>query len=77
MSPDDPAAPEAHDAIAAAAATLCDARARLAQAELEHDGASGHEKAETYGPVQFWREAVATAHAAWRALAGPAAHDPS
>lgn len=65
------------DPLAAAAARLVDARARLAQAEAEHEHASGHEKAETYYPVQGWTAEVAAAHAAWRALAGPDAPEPA
>ncbi len=64
------------DALAAATARLCDARARFVQAEAEHDGASGHEKAETYGPMEYWRTESSEAHAAWRALAGAEAPEP-
>lgn len=64
------------DTLAAAAARLREARARLAQAEVEHDQASGHEKAETYYPVQHWAAEVTAALAAWRALAGPDAAEP-
>lgn len=64
-------------ALAAAVDRLLDARARHAQAELEHEHATGHEKAETYAPVGYWADEVAAATAAWRALAGPDAAEPT
>jgi|JI9StandDraft_1071089.scaffolds.fasta_scaffold1166375_1 hypothetical protein len=64
------------DALAAVIEWWREARERAAQAELEHEHASGHEKAETYAPVGYWANEVAAARAAWRALAGPDAIEP-
>lgn len=69
-------APADDRTLALAAARLREARARLARAEDEHDAATGHEKAETYGPVAHWTAEVAAARAAWRALAGPDEPEP-
>lgn len=63
-------------ALAAVIEWLREARARAAQAELEHEHASGHEKAETFAPVGYWASEVAAARAAWRALAGADAVEP-
>ena len=64
-------------AVAAALARLRDARQRHAQAELEHEHATGHEKAETYAPVGYWASEVEAARTAWRALAGRDAAEPA
>lgn len=64
------------DALAVAAARLREARARADAAWLEHEQASGHEKAETYAPVGYWQAELDAARAAWRALAGPDAPEP-
>lgn len=55
---------------------LSDGKARLAQAEAWFEGASGHEKPESYEEMQYWSRQVADARAAWRALAGPDAPEP-
>ncbi len=65
------------DELAAAVERLRDARTRRDQADVEHEHASGHEKAETYAPTEYWRAEVSAAHAAWRALAGPDAPEPT
>ncbi len=73
MPPDAPAP----IALAAAVERLRDARARHAQAELEHEHATGHEKAETFAPVGYWASEVEAARAAWRELAGADAAEPA
>ncbi len=78
MSPDAPDAPDAADAaLAAAVERLLDARARHAQAELEHELVNDPATAEIYAPMGYWASEVVAATAAWRALAGPDAAEPT